>query len=632
MKAMTAEQFEELVAHLEAKAQRDPKGYRLRVLGLAILGYAYLVFILTTLLVLFGLLVWYVKDHGLNYGTIKIGIALGALILVMLASLWVSFPPFTGITLTRENVPKLFAMLDELCTKLDAPRFHTVLLNDDFNAAVGQRPRLGILGWYRSYLLVGMPYMQATSPQQFRAVMAHELGHLSGNHGKFGSWIYRQRRTWGQVLENFSDDGGFFDAIFQRFFRWYAPYFFGYTFVLARANEYEADRVSVEAAGKEAAGDALIVAHLQSRNLKNYWKEVYEAVDRQREPPANAFTEMSKALRKTPEESALVSWMDRALSIKTDLADTHPSLTDRLKAMGYVTEGVDPLTLVPEIPPQTAAEFYFGDALSHYLERLDTEWQAGIAPAWQQRYEYAQEAQKKLAELDAKAQDERLTDEELYEQTTLATEFRGESAALLLWKELNQRLPDSTPAKYGYGRSLLATKDAAGIALIEQVMDLEPESVEPGTETIYEFLSENATLAEADAYRKEARKRFEVLEEGAKERKTVKPKDELLPHELSAEEAQALAAQLMQNPEVKAAYLVRKKVEHYSNKPMYVLGVVEKFEWYQFRSDTRTAKLVETLTQSLEFPHFLHVVVFDRNQKKLKKPIEAQPNSLIFQR
>lgn len=268
MKSMSAEQFEELVQRLEVQALRDPKGYRLRVLGLAILGYAYLLFVLATLLVLFGILVWFIIEHGLNYGTVKLGIGLGALIFVMLASLWVSIPPFTGIVLTRQSIPKLFAMLDELCLKLDAPKFHTVLLNDDFNAGVGQRPRLGILGWYRSYLFLGMPYMQATSPQQFRAVIAHELGHLSGNHGKFGSWIYRQRRTWRQVLENFGEDEGFFNAIFQRFFRWYAPYFFGYTFVLARANEYEADRISVEAAGKEAAGDALIVSHLQARNLK----------------------------------------------------------------------------------------------------------------------------------------------------------------------------------------------------------------------------------------------------------------------------------------------------------------------------------------------------------------------------
>ncbi len=629
---MTAEQFEELVAKLESQALRDPKGYRMRVLGLAILGYVYLFLVLTVLLVLFGILVWYILHHGLNYATMKLTIALGALIFLMLASLWVTIPPFTGIVLTRQNVPKLFAMLDELCAKLDAPKFHTVLLNDDFNARVGQRPRLGILGWYRSYLLVGLPYLQATSPQQFRAVIAHELGHLSGNHGKFGAWIYRQRRTWGQVLENFNDDGGFFDAIFQRFFRWYAPYFFGYTFVLARANEYEADRVSVEAAGKEVAGDALIVAHLQSRTLKNYWKEVYEAVDRQPEPPAQAFTKMSQSLRQTPDESALAAWIDRALSIKTDLADTHPALTDRLKAMGWLLDGVDPLTLIPDTPPQSAAEFYFESALPHYLERLDAEWQAAIAPAWQQRYEYAQEAQKRLVELDAKAQTEALAEEELFEQVSLTTDFRGQAAALPLWKALFERLPDMNPAKYGYGSSLLAVNDAAGIALIEQVMDVEPETIESGVETILEFLTENATLAEADAYRKAARQRFDTLEEGANERKTVKPKDKLLPHALTAEEVQALAAQLRTNSQVKAAYLVRKKVVSFPNKPMYVLGIVENFAWYQFRSDGRTAKLVETLTHSLEFPHFLHVVVFDRNQKKLKKPMEAQAHSLILQR
>jgi len=46
--------------------------------------------------------------------------------------------------------------------------------------------------------------------------------------------------------------------IFEVFFDWYAPYFGAYSFVLARAREYEADRCSVEVVGKANAARALV--------------------------------------------------------------------------------------------------------------------------------------------------------------------------------------------------------------------------------------------------------------------------------------------------------------------------------------------------------------------------------------
>src|SRR5687768_18129818 len=59
--------------------------------------------------------------------------------------------------------------------------------------------------------------------------------------------------------------------MFERFFNWYAPYFEAYSFVLARAQEYEADRCSVLVSGKENSARALInrseehTSELQSR-------------------------------------------------------------------------------------------------------------------------------------------------------------------------------------------------------------------------------------------------------------------------------------------------------------------------------------------------------------------------------
>ena len=75
---MTPEKLDALVTRLEVVAQKDPKGYRLRVLSLSALGYAFVLFILAATVGLLGLIVWFIVSSGrLNSGGLKIGPLLG---------------------------------------------------------------------------------------------------------------------------------------------------------------------------------------------------------------------------------------------------------------------------------------------------------------------------------------------------------------------------------------------------------------------------------------------------------------------------------------------------------------------------------------------------------------------------
>jgi Zn-dependent protease with chaperone function len=241
---ITQKQFDTLVGTLENFSKAHPRSYRLRVALFAILGYAYIFLVLAGLLTLIGLIVSFIVfSHRVNSAIIKLAILLLIPAWVIVRSLWVTVPEPEGLKLNRHQVPKLFALVDELTTKLQAPRFHNILLNQEFNAAVVQVPRLGIFGWQENYLLLGLPLMQSLSLEQLKAVMAHELGHLSGNHSRFAAWIYRIRKTWMQIYEQLhqSDQSGAF-VLFNRFLDWYWPSFNAYSFTLARMNEYEADR------------------------------------------------------------------------------------------------------------------------------------------------------------------------------------------------------------------------------------------------------------------------------------------------------------------------------------------------------------------------------------------------------
>src|SRR5262249_43481952 len=156
--------------------------YRVRVFLLILLAYSFILLILLFALALLagiGLFLWGVLRVGHGSGMfalvkILIPVTIGVLILVaaILRSLWVHVPEPPGMGLEREQAVPLFLEIDRLRTRLGVPRFHRVILTDDLNAAVVQVPRLGIFGWQKNFLMIGVPLMLVLPPEEFQAVLA----------------------------------------------------------------------------------------------------------------------------------------------------------------------------------------------------------------------------------------------------------------------------------------------------------------------------------------------------------------------------------------------------------------------------------------------------------------------------
>jgi len=245
---MTQEQFEGFVRRLEGYAREHPASYALRVTLLAPLGYFYLGAVLLGLLLANLILAYFAIRARTVALLVQLGLPLLALTGTILRALWVKFPEPQGLRLGRDVAPRLFATVEEIRRLLRAPKIDVILLTHEFNAGVADVPRKALLGTKR-FLSVGLPLMQALNPQQFRAVLAHEFGHVSANHGRFASWIYRIRQTWGQLLARPEAQKRWGVGVFVRFAKWYAPLFNAYTFVLARAHECEADRSAAPRGG-----------------------------------------------------------------------------------------------------------------------------------------------------------------------------------------------------------------------------------------------------------------------------------------------------------------------------------------------------------------------------------------------
>lgn len=625
--AFTEEQFDALVKRLETIAQQRPGTYKLRVGLLALLGYAYIALVLVALLGLVALLVWFVMEsRRLHGGVIQVGTAVLVLTWIVLRSLFVAFTPPQGLELRRSQAGNLFALVNQLTTQLEALQVHHILLTRDFNASVVQIPRLGILGWHRNYLIIGLPLMQALSVNQFRAVLAHELGHLSGNHSKFNAWIYRIRKTWIQILQRLyqsGNEGG--SLLFNPFFNWYTPFFNAYSFVLGRMNEYEADRCAAELAGAKNAAEALVMAELRARYLEEtYWKHLYKRVNEEVEPPAIAYTNLLEALKTDPDPTDSQIWLNQALSRKTDNADTHPCLSDRLKALGI--QPTQQQNFVATGVQNSAAEKLLGSFLPTVLAQFDADWKTEVATSWRQHYAYAQEMQKQRRALEEKAKTEVLTLEEEWNRVVWTLEFEELPVALPVLQAFLQAHPEQVDANYMLGQILLRQGDIAGIAHIERAMAKDTTTVLPGCEVIYAFLKQQGRLKEAQTYADRWEQHQRVVDRASQERMKVSDRDTFTPHNLPSGTVALLQKQLENLPQVQEAYLVQKVVKHLPEQPLYVLAVMRQVKWNELDSAQINSVFLNEVANGLKFPHggFVVVLAAGRLRDRLRQIAESQ--------
>ena len=613
---MQEKEFVALVDQLELYERQHPTTYRLRVALLAALGYLLLFGVLLVILIFF---VGVVLLRMVNIFVIQIMIVMLGAAFIILQSLWIKFPEPEGDELKHDDAPGLFELVDEVRAATGGPKLRKILLTGEYNAGIVQRPQLGVLGWHQNYLRVGLPLLRALSLNDVRAVLAHEFGHLSGNHGKFASWIYRVRQTWVQVLVNIKLHPRYGRAVFEQFFNWYAPYFNAYSFVLARAQEYEADRCSVEVAGKENAARALINLELKGRALnEDFWTAFYRRADTEPQPPRDTFASMLQSLREpiAPDKAQL--WFLESLTAKHRYDDTHPALADRLAAMGYsnVRESADLNSFAITNGQPRADQLLFARTPNAFIERQNKWWKEELTAGWQGRHEFVVEAEQALVTLDEKAKSAELTVDELWQRARYIAGTQGKEAAVPLLHEVLALMPDHAAANYTLGEVLLNHGDEAGIKHLEVAMEKEVNVVPDGCKLIYDFLVARERGEEAEKYRQCVANYYNELELARNERNHITTIDDFKAHGLTDEALAALQAQLEKIPLLRSAYLVSKVCQHLPDEPSFVLGVTSE-RLLGLQLDGRDKKLVKQLASTVKYPGYTYIIALSHQRRPL---------------
>jgi Zn-dependent protease with chaperone function len=627
---MTRQKFEALVQNLERSAADRMGLYRFKVAILAAAGYVYIFVVLAVLVGMLILLVGALQGGRATYAIGKLGFILGALAITVLRSLWVRWPKPAGFPVKPDDAPLLFEEVEAIRNKLRAPKVHRIFLDNSYNAAMEQRPRLGVLGWPQGQMHIGLPLMHALSPAEFRAVLAHELGHLSGNHGRMTGWIYRIRETWTRLLQRLESEARWGSGVFTKFFGWYAPFLNAYSFVLARGQEFQADKCAAEIAGPETAAHALVAVDVRGKFLEeHFWPQFWKMANDSGEPPADPYMQQGTALKQSFPAAKANRWIVQSLAVKTGYVDTHPSLRDRLNALGVQVPVADWVKKVETFPKQSAAEVFLGESLESWYRQLHADWLSAAKSHWVARHAEAQEHRKRLAELQEQGKRAPLSEGEAWEQVRLTADLEGDQAAIPLLRGILQMNSHHVSANFDLGRILLAQRDASGLDHLNTAMQGDVQCTFSASLFAEQFLREQGRSEEADRCHKRAVEFAELREEADRERSNVTVSDEFREHALDAETVRAIKDHLKAYSHLKSAVLVRKQVKYFPEEPAYVLGLVPAGSWFRSSSDADT-QLINSVAQKAPVPAGTYIVLLNSANSRLRKRMESVSGASVL--
>ncbi len=619
---MTSAQFETLVTKPEEQARRDPAGYKWRVLLVAMLGNAYLGVMLLLIVGLLGILIFFITT--LKWLAMKGILVAGLFLWMVIKALWVKVERPTGTVVTALQTPDLFAMIDGLLRQLGAPRFHHVLITDDFNAGVLQSPRLGIFGWHRNYLLIGLPLMKSLDVEQLKAVLAHEFGHLAKGHGQTSNWVYRQRLRWIRLmaaLDTSESKGGF---LFTPFLNWFAPYFNAYSFPMARTNEYEADATAVRLTSPQALAEALTNLQVIGRHIQErYWPKIHKQAEEHPRPEFKPYFSLGHFVATELGDTATQDWLDQAMTAPTTVADTHPALNDRLAAIGSAAHAAPPT-------PGQAADLLLGPARDGITEDFDRRWQQGIGPAWEARHREVRAARHKLVELNAQHEGgAELTLQDAYERAKLtASVGHNPDGAIEQLRALHHRAPDEHVISLALAECLLAYDDETSVTLVEQAMHADETATLKGCELLRDHGLGQGNAQEAQAWYRRMVERAQLEHAIETERCQVKLEDEFEQHGLLAETLAQLQAQLRAIPRLRQAYFLKKRVRQAVDRPSYVLGISVTGQ-FQIHRDKRAVEVLQRISGTVQFPGETLIINVDGGKYRFRRKFRRTEGARI---
>ena len=233
--------------------------------------------------------------------------------------------------------PALFRMLEEVAAAAGQPMPEEVYLMGDFNAWVREAEGPA-RGRSRSVMAIGYPLFLALPPAPLRAILAHEFGHYHGGDTRNALRFYRVDRVLVRTVNGLRFFSGYVWLPFWLYYRLFRTV----TMAVSRRQELAADRLAASIAGPEAMGTGLSALHSLAPPTNGFWESDMKAIlDAGVRPPL--LEGLRRALRNPLLRKAAEDCLAEARTVRrAKLTDSHPTLPQRLAALGVAAEPTVP--------------------------------------------------------------------------------------------------------------------------------------------------------------------------------------------------------------------------------------------------------------------------------------------------
>jgi TonB family protein len=472
------------------------------LLLLALFGYAY-IFLVTIGLLVLAVLGGYLLLKFHFYFLAKLALLLVLSAGLVLKASCVKFTPPEGLLIGPGQAPVLEQLISELALRSGSPKIHTILLNGDFNCGVAEYPRLGILGFHKNILCLGLPLLESLSLEEFKAVLAHELGHLSGKHGKFSCWVYHVRKSWQQILDTVHHEGAMGSFVLEKFAEWFVPVFSKQSLAICRAQELFADQLGAAVSGPEIMCKALITTAVAESFLsKKFATEMQSSILAHPEPPRNFYHRVRAQVATKPDPIKVATYLESHWR-SHDEFNTHPSLPARLKALQPARDWSDVSTLVAEIASdggcnETAAEALF-PFVTDLRQQLSEQWYHNQLATWQTEHIELQKLKAEFFELEEVMGRNELTPEQASKLASLGIAVKDNEQAITLLRELADKFSSQAEVFYCFGNALLIEENDDCIKQFETAIRLDESYSLASLISMYSYLTEKNRQGEANA-------------------------------------------------------------------------------------------------------------------------------------
>lgn len=581
------------MARMSEHASADnSRAYRRSVAAFAALGYAW---VLGCLVLAAGLLVWagfQMVQGRLRFATVWLLLGAGSLLWVSLRALWVRFDEPAGAEITASDAPELFEALERIRRKIKGPPLHKVTLNDEFNASIQQVPRFGLMGGSVNHLSIGLPLLMALDRPRFLAVLAHEYGHLRGDHGRFAAWIYRTRLSWMRLNHSLADDGGPVAAATQAFMRWYFPRFSAKTFALARQDEYEADRIAGKLLGREVTAAALAEIEIRGAALQaEFWGNHWCAAAGN-PLPVGPYRSMRRYLAQAPDPAFASDALRQALKRLSNVDDTHPGLRDRIEAL-------DVSPVLPDWSRGNALAL-LGDGAKCWVKHFDKQWCRDNANEWKQHHAWLVRVRARAEALSAMTA--QASAAELVELARLKRHLDPHAAVRSLYELALERSPEYPAALRGLVPCLPEDDRDGKLLLLHRLWEAGSSDRYWAARTALAELETPRLGRDHDAAAfKQWRKRLERAQESEdrawEELSGTSFFSQITQHDLSAFELAQLQSELARCAPLSRCWLVRKNLREHPQRRAYLV-----FVELPYLDDESRYHLCRALERNLSLP------------------------------